>query len=80
MYRANPIKRAQVALITLAIGGLGLAMSAQPLPATGNGALAVVGPITLPVAPVQVDVPPGFRRAWRDQLPAVIILRRARPS
>ena len=80
MYRANPIKRAKIAIITFAIGGLGLAMSAQPLPVASSDALAAIGPIALPVAPAQAEVPPSTRRAWRDQIPAMFIVRRVRPS
>ncbi len=55
-------------------------MAAKPVCVERVDTLAEVGPIALPVAPVQVEVATALRRAWRDQVPAVIILRRARPS
>ena len=74
MSNADPIKRAQVALAAFAFCALGIAFSAEP---AGSEDLTITG---TPVAEIQVDLDVDARRAWRQQIPAVIILRRPRAS
>lgn len=80
MSRVHPLKRIQIAAAAIAVLGLVLAAAAEPLnpiDPTGNVIVrplaesAGTGPDTATTTP---------RRTWRDQLPAMIVLRRARPS
>jgi hypothetical protein len=74
MNLVDPIKRFQVAAVAFIVLGLGIAVSAEPLP-TLDADLSLA-----PLAEV-VDAPANHaRRAWREQVPAVIVVRRVRPS
>jgi len=76
MSRVHPFKRIPVAAAAFAVLGLALAATAEPLQSIGP----VTEVIVLPLAETADTAPAATRRAWRDQLPAVIVLRRARPS
>lgn len=81
MSFAHPIKRAQIALAVFALCGLGIGFGAEPvLPSVTAQAL-----VDAPKSETEVEAGSGAampsRRAWREQLPAIIVIRRAaRPS
>jgi hypothetical protein len=78
MSRVHPLKRIQVAAAAFAVVGLALAAGAEPL-----APITPAADIGLPLAEsVETDTSAvaAPRRAWRDQLPAVILVRRARPT
>jgi hypothetical protein len=77
MSLVHPIKRIQVAGITFAAIGIALAIGAEP----ANSVLPESGIVVAPI--VEIDAPvtaSAARRAWREQLPAVIVLRRPRTT
>ncbi len=78
MSRVHPLKRIQVAAAAFAVVGLALAAGAEPLapisPSVDAG-LPLAESVETDTAAVTAP-----RRAWRDQLPAVILVRRARPT
>ena len=80
MSRVHPLKRIQVAAAAFAVLGLALAAAAEPLTMVGPASDALVLPLA-ESAGADNNAPAATpRRAWRDQLPAMIVLRRARPS
>ena len=79
MSRVHPLKRIQVAAAAFAIVGLALAAGAEPLAPVAPAVDAVGLPLAESVETDAATVA-APRRAWRDQLPAVILVRRARPS
>lgn len=79
MPRVHPLKRLQVAATAMAVLGLTLAIAAEPLGSITPSADAVALPMVDAAAP-QTTAASTPRRAWRDQVPAVIVWRRIRPS
>ena len=79
MSRVHPMKRIQVAAAAFAVLGLALVAAAEPLATIAPSADVIVLPLA-ESAPTDATVVATSRRAWREQLPAVIVLRRARPS
>lgn len=79
MSRVHPLKRIQVAAAAFAVLGLALAATAEPLATIEPSADAVILPLAESVDTGTTAVA-ASRRAWREQLPAVIVLRRARPT
>lgn len=76
MSLVHPLKRMQVATATFAVIALGLMAGAEPLPQT----LPETGIVVVPMVETETPAPSQSRRAWREQLPAVIVLRRPRAS
>lgn len=79
MSRVHPLKRLQVTAAAMAVLGLALAITAEPLATLAPSANAVALPLVESTAPETTPVA-APRRAWRDQVPAVIVWRRIRPS
>lgn len=77
MNAALIAKRLHFTAATFAIAALAVFAAAKPLPALPD-ALPMAAPLTesCPTDPVSESV----RRVWRDQLPGLIVVRRARPT
>ncbi len=80
MSRVHPLKRIQVAAAAFAVMGLALAATAEPLDMVGPSGDVIVLPLAESAGASNGMTTATPRRAWRDQLPAMIVLRRARPS
>ena len=78
MSRVHPLKRIQVAAAAFAVLGLALAATAEPLNVIAPATDVAVLPLAESNGTTHTATTP--RRAWRDQLPAMIVLRRARPT
>lgn len=76
MSLVHPLKRIQVATATFALVALGLIAGAEPLPQT----LPETDVVVVPMVETETPSASPSRRAWREQLPAVIVLRRPRAS
>jgi len=80
MSRVHPLKRIQVAAAAFAVMGLALAATAEPLNMVDPSGDVIILPLAESAGADTSTSTATPRRAWRDQLPAMIVLRRARPS
>ena len=74
MSLTHPIERAKVALLAFAFCGITLAFGAEPVEDLDRSIHLA------PMAEIEIDLDASPRRAWREQLPAVIIVRRPRAT
>lgn len=79
MSRVHPFKRIQVAAAAFTVLGLALMATAEPLPILDLAGNDLASPVAESVE-ANARAAATSRRAWRDQLPAMILVRRARPS